>query len=68
VATGKIKIIVREQFAFIRQDANGAKDVFVHFADFERAGLPRPEVDERYSFEIEETERGLRATNIAALD
>ena len=46
----------------------GAKDVFVHFADFERAGLPRPEVDERYSFEIEETERGLRATNIAALD
>jgi cold shock CspA family protein len=42
--------------------------VFVHFSDFQLAGLPKPEVDDRYSFEIEESERGLKAINLASLD
>jgi cold shock CspA family protein len=66
--TGKIKVIARGQFGFIKQDTHGAPDVFTHVEDHERAGLPLPKVGNRYSFDIEESPKGLRATNLVALD
>lgn len=50
-------------YAFFRAD-HGI-DLFVHYKDFERAGMAEPKVGQRYSFDIEEGPRGLRATNIA---
>lgn len=71
MATGKTKVVNQKGYAFITLDApheSGKRDVFAHFSSFESAGLPHPEVGDRYSFDIQESDRGINAVNLQALD
>lgn len=65
---GQIKTVNADRgYAHFRAD-HGV-DVFAHFKIFEHAGLATPpKIGERYSFDIEENSRGLRATNIAGAE
>ena len=51
-------------FAFFHAD-HGI-DCFVHYKDFEKAGLAEPKVGARYSFIIEPTGKGPRAVDLEA--
>lgn len=56
----------KQSFGFIRPDAGGGKDVFVHFADAPeiRSGYRALQVDQRVSFEREAADRGPRAVSV----
>jgi CspA family cold shock protein len=66
--TGTVKNIVSGRgFAFIAAD-RGGKDVFVHYSEFQRAGLREPEVGDRYEFQIEMSRKNQpQATNLKAV-
>lgn len=63
--TGKIKWYSAEKgYGFIQQDA-GSKDVFVHWSAIDGLGDYEELSDgEPVEFEIEETDRGLKAVNV----
>lgn len=67
MATGRIKAVNDRGFGFIKPD-QGDRDIFVHFRSFEDVGLPHPEIGDRLAFEIEESERGLRAIKLKSLN
>lgn len=54
-----------KRYGFIRSDVGG-KDYFAHITDVEDIGRSL-EKGERVEFEIAQTERGLKATNIRLL-
>lgn len=49
-------------FGFIEQD-NG-EDIFVHFSAIQGEGFKTLEEGEEVTFEIEDSDRGLQATNV----
>ena len=67
--TGKIKWFNPDKgFGFIEQDA-GDKDVFVHWTSVQGLGnYESMREGEPVSFEIEETDRGLKAVDVKRLE
>lgn len=55
-------------FGFIQPD-DGSKDAFVHFRQINRTGYGKVSLEEgqKVTFETEETDRGLQATNVTVL-
>lgn len=49
-------------FGFIEQE-NG-EDVFVHYSEIQTEGYKTLEEEQEVEFELEETEKGLAATNV----
>jgi len=66
---GKIKFFdTQKGFGFIAPD-EGGKDIFVHRNNVEGLGQNQGfEDDEAVEFEVEETPKGLSATNVRSLD
>jgi CspA family cold shock protein len=66
---GKIKFFdTQKGFGFIAPD-EGGKDIFVHRNNVENLGFDQGfEDDEAVEFEVEETPKGLSATNVVSLD
>ncbi len=66
---GKIKFFdTQKGFGFIAPD-EGGKDIFVHRNNVEGLGENQGfEDDEAVEFEVEETPKGLSATNVRSLD
>lgn len=66
---GKVKFFdTKKGFGFIAPD-DGGKDVFVHRNNVEALGYNQGlEDDESVEFEVEETPKGLSATNVRSLD
>lgn len=69
LVNGTVKWFNSEKgFGFISQD-NGGKDVFVHFRQINKTGYGRVSLDEgqKVTFNVEEGDKGLQATNVTAL-
>lgn len=49
-------------FGFIEQDSG--EDIFVHFSAIQGEGFKTLEEGEEVTFEIEDSDRGLQATNV----
>jgi len=66
---GKIKFFdTQKGFGFIAPD-EGGKDIFVHRNNVENLGFDQGFEDgEAVEFEVEETDKGLSATNVVSLD
>lgn len=66
---GKVKFFdTQKGFGFIKPD-DGGKDVFVHRNNVENLGPNQGlEDDEAVEFDVEETPKGLSATNVVSLD
>lgn len=66
---GKIKFFDSQKgFGFIAPD-DGGKDIFVHRNNVENLGFNQGLEDgEAVEFEVEETPKGLSATNVQSLD
>jgi CspA family cold shock protein len=66
---GKIKFFdTKKGFGFITPD-DGGKDVFVHRNNIENLGYNQGlEENEAVEFDVEETPKGLSATNVVSLD
>lgn len=66
---GKIKFFdTQKGFGFIAPD-DGGKDIFVHRNNVENLDYNQGlEDDEAVEFEVEETPKGLSATNVRSLD
>jgi len=66
---GKIKFFdTQKGFGFIAPD-EGGKDIFVHRNNVENLGFDQGFEDgEAVEFEVEETPKGLSATNVVSLD
>lgn len=66
---GKVKFFdTQKGFGFIKPD-DGGKDVFVHRNNVENLDYNQGlEDDEAVEFEVEETPKGLSATNVRSLD
>ena len=63
--TGVVKTVTDKGFGFIAQDGSD-KDVFYHENSLEGDLAERKlRVDDKVTFDIEETEKGLNAINIA---
>ncbi|WP_138431458.1 cold-shock protein [Fodinibius saliphilus] len=69
MAQGKIKFFdTQKGFGFIAPD-DGGKDVFVHRNNVENLDYNQGlEDDEAVEFDVEETPKGLSATNVRSLD
>ena len=67
--TGKIKWFNPDKgYGFIEQDDNN-KDVFVHWTSVEGLGnYERMREGEPVSYEVEQTDRGLKAVNVKRLE
>lgn len=55
----------KKGFGFIR--AEDDKDIFFHYSSLIMDGFKTVDVDDEVEFELEETEKGLRASNIKIL-
>lgn len=65
--TGTVKFFdVAKGYGFIRIDGGG-QDVFLHITQTKKAGLEVVEKDDRVIFEIEDSDRGIRAINVSRL-
>ena len=66
--TGTVKFFnVSRGFGFIRPD-DGAKDVFVHITDVQRAGLETLNESQKLSFDVEQAPNGkASAVNLKVL-
>jgi cold shock protein len=65
---GTVKAVVADRgFFFLSAPDGSRKDIFCHFSEFEKAGLRVPERGESYQFEIQMTEKGPQAINLAAV-
>lgn len=63
---GKVKKFDREKgFGFITSD--DGKDVFFHYSSIVGDGFKSAEVGEAVEFELEETEKGLKAKNVVKI-
>ena len=61
---GKVKWFNGDKgYGFIERE-DGEKDIFVHFSAVKDAGLKHLRTGEELTFEIENTDRGLSATNL----
>lgn len=69
MAQGKVKFFdTQKGFGFIKPD-DGSKDVFVHRNNIEDLDYNQGLEDgEAVEFEVEETPKGLSATNVRSLD
>jgi len=52
-------------YGFIQREE--AEDVFVHFSSIKAEGYKKLEQGDKVSFDVEKTERGLRAINVVKL-
>lgn len=65
--TGTVKWFSSEKgYGFISADGNG-EDFFVHHTGINADGYRTLEADQRVSFEIEESERGLKAVSVSVI-
>jgi len=66
VPTGTVKWFNDQKgFGFIEQEEG--EDVFVHFSEIQTEGYKTLEEDQEVEFELEETEKGLAATDVIPL-
>ncbi|MCW1804292.1 cold-shock protein [Brachybacterium sp. NBEC-018] len=64
MATGTVKWFNADKgFGFIAPD-DGSDDVFAHFSNIAGTGYRNLEENQKVSFEVERTDRGLTAVNI----
>lgn len=64
--TGTVKWFNDQKgFGFIEQEEG--EDVFVHFSEIQTEGYKTLEEDQEVEFELEETEKGLAATDVNPL-
>lgn len=60
---GKVKMFSKEKgFGFIHTDEG--KDVFFHYSELQMEGFKTAEVGEEVEFDLQESDRGPRASNI----
>ena len=64
---GKVKNFNKEKgYGFIKTEEG--KDVFFHYSELKMEGFKTVEANKTVEFEIIETEKGLRAVNIAVVE
>ncbi|MFP4027431.1 MAG: cold-shock protein [Candidatus Brocadiia bacterium] len=64
MARGKVKWFSDQKgYGFIEPD-DGSEDVFVHYSDVEGSGFKSLGEDDEVEFEIGQSEKGPRATNV----
>ena len=64
MATGTVKWFNAEKgFGFISQP-DGAPDVFVHYKAIQMPGFKSLEAGQSVEFDVQETEKGLQASNV----
>lgn len=67
MATGIVKWFNDDKgFGFIEQDIG--EDVFVHYSEIQGEGYKTLDEGDEVEFELEETDKGLSATNVKLLD
>ena len=65
--TGRVKWFNESKgFGFIEQD-NGDSDVFVHFSSIESQGFRTLHEGQAVEYEVEQSQKGLRATRVRPL-
>ncbi|SQH76449.1 DNA-binding transcriptional regulator [Shewanella benthica] len=65
--TGTVKWFNEDKgFGFLTQD-NGGDDVFVHFRAIASEGFKTLDEGQKVSFEVEQGQKGLQASNVIAL-
>ncbi|MBE7216268.1 cold-shock protein [Shewanella benthica] len=65
--TGTVKWFNEDKgFGFLTQD-NGGADVFVHFRAIASEGFKTLDEGQKVSFEVEQGQKGLQASNVIAL-
>lgn len=67
MALGTVKWFNAEKgFGFIAP-ADGSADVFVHYSEIQGNGFRTLEENQKVSFEVAESQKGLQAQNVTAL-
>ncbi len=67
MATGIVKWFNDDKgFGFIEQDIG--EDVFVHYSEIQGEGYKTLDEGDEVEFELEETDKGLSATDVTLLD
>lgn len=54
----------KKGYGYIVQDEQGADDVFVHYGEIKGEGFRALDVGDRVAFDVEQTDKGLRAVNV----
>lgn len=66
MAEGTVKWFNDEKgYGFIEQEVG--EDVFVHYSEIQAEGFKTLEEDQRVEFELEETDKGLAASDVVPL-